>query len=67
MSYFAHLGERELLIRPWDPVVLLLALLKCTIPGVKHTIERGEKVGVLIGHIPLAVHLLMPDGAASPG
>ena len=30
------------------------------------TIERGEKVGVLLWNIPPPVHLFMPDNAASP-
>ena len=31
-----------------------------------HTIERGEKVGVLAWGIPPPAHLLIPDRAASP-
>lgn len=52
----------------WDPIVPLQ-----TGPVEMHytwngtgTTERGEKVGVLVQHIPPLIHLLMPDSAASP-
>ena len=33
----------------------------------RHSIERGEKVGVLVWHIPPLLHLLTPDSDATPG
>ena len=65
MSYFAPLGEGELLNHHWGPMVLLQAG-----PVEMHyiwngtcTVARGQKVGVLVWHIPHPVHLFTPDSA----
>lgn len=69
MGEFTPLDEEELLNLHSDPIILLQAG-----PVQTHytwngtcTIERGEKVGVLVWHIPPPVHLLTPDSAAFPG
>ena len=65
---FAPLGERKLCNLLRDPIVLLQAgpaETHYTWNGT-HTIERGEKVGVLVWYISPPVRLLMPEIAASP-
>lgn len=34
---------------------------------MRHVIESGEKVGILVCHILTLVHLLLPASAACPG
>lgn len=71
LSYFAPLGKGELLSLHWDPIVLLQANPVETNYAWNGTctIEREEKVGFLVWHIPsqyTSIHLVTPGSAASP-
>ena len=62
MSYFAALGEGELLSLHWEPIVLLqtgLVETHYTWNGI-HPIEKGEKARVLFPRILPSDHLLRP-------
>ena len=61
-------GEGELVSIHWDPIILRQARLVQTHYACSRacTIEREEKAGILLRHIPPPAHLLSPGSAVSP-